>query len=93
MTIDELIQKLEEAKDMAPNGGETEVRVAYQPNYPIAGTVQAISLAEPFDEDGNDADLDMSPESHDSKLWIGVGSMPYRENPYAPGWAWNNVAG
>ena len=96
MTIDDLIAKLEDLKDMAPRGGETEIRVAYQPTYPIAGTIQALSLAEPFDEDddGNmvDADLDMAPTSHDTKLWIGVGSMPYDENPYAPRWAWNDNA-
>lgn len=93
LTIDQLIELLENAKEIAPQGGDTVVRVAYQQSYPLAGAIAAVSVAEPFDEDGGDAELDMAPTSHDSKLWIGVGSMPYGENPYAPGWAWNNAAG
>lgn len=99
MTIDQLIAALEEAREMAPRGGDTEVRVAYQPNYPIAGTIQAVSVADPYDLDDEaieagvtERELDL--DGHDGKLWIGVGSMPYNENPYGPQFAWSaNIAG
>jgi hypothetical protein len=84
MTIDELISELEEARDEL--GGEAEVRVAYQQNYPLRGAVAAVTVPgeEPYDEGesapGQDNDANM--------CWIAVGSVPYPENSYGPSWAW-----
>jgi hypothetical protein len=84
MTIDQLIEELEAARDDL--GGNAEVRIAYQENWPLRGAVAAVTLPSeaPYDEDedapGQDAD--------DKMAWIAVGSAPYDENPYAPRWAW-----
>jgi len=42
MNIDEMIQQLEEARDDL--GGDAEVRIAYQPNWPLRGTVAAVTV-------------------------------------------------
>lgn len=90
MNINELIELLEEAKDIAPHAGETEVRIAYQESYPIAGVIGAISVADPFDDEGDDnPGLDLS--GHDGKLWIAASPMPYGENPYGPDFAWTGA--
>lgn len=85
MTIDDLIAELEDARENL--GGDAEVRVAYQENYPLRGTVARVTVPEdedPYDEGeravGQDADGGM--------VWIAVGSAPYDENPYGPRWAW-----
>lgn len=41
MTIDELIEELENARDDL--GGHAEVRIAYQQNYPLRGTIARVT--------------------------------------------------
>jgi hypothetical protein len=85
MTIDDLISELEQARDEL--GGHAEVRVAYQQNYPLRGTIARMTVPDvenPYDEGtaapGQDGDAHMA--------WLAVGSAPYDENPYGPEWAW-----
>lgn len=47
MNIDQLIEQLEDARD--DMGGETEVRVAYQPSWPLRGTLAAVTVPNPED--------------------------------------------
>lgn len=85
MTIDDLINELEQARDTL--GGDAEVRVAYQRNYPLRGTVDAVTYADtddPYAEGQRAAGQDKDA----SRVWIAVGSAPYDENPYGPAWAW-----
>lgn len=83
-TLDELIAELEEAREVM--GGEVQVRVAYQPSHPLRGVITHLTVPdpEPYDEDteapGKEGDGQM--------LWLALGSVPYRENPYGPRWAW-----
>lgn len=47
LTVGQLIQLLEEAASTAPEGEETEVRFAHQPNYPLeAGIAEQVVLGE-----------------------------------------------
>lgn len=42
MTLDELIERLGEARDDL--GGQAEVRVAYQPSWPLRGTIASVTV-------------------------------------------------
>ncbi len=56
MTIDELIERLEEYRDSL--GGDTEVRLMTQPSWPfeyaIAGVCSSEDIAEAIDDDEQD---------------------------------------
>ena len=60
MTIDDLIQRLEQYREEL--GGECEVRLMTQPNWPfeqtIRGLASGIEINERDDDDGDDADVD-----------------------------------
>lgn len=45
MTLDELIEKLEDAR-VEFDSGEVEVRISYQPSWPLRGTVAAVTVPE-----------------------------------------------
>lgn len=73
-TIRTLIQTLEAAA--ADLGGDTPVRIAFQPSWPLAAEVAALTPVET--EDGET-----------TVLWIAAtSSAPYDESPYAPSAAW-----
>jgi hypothetical protein len=73
MTVNELIEALQEFVDMDEEYGELEVRLATQPNWPIRGSVAATTVAT---HDGQ------------RYLWLAEGGVGYDENPYAPRTAW-----
>lgn len=82
MTIDELIGHLEDAKrDM---GGEAEVHVSYQPSYPLAGHITAVTI--PQDKRVGDFG---SKDDQSQWLWLGI-EQDY-ETPYAPRWSWDGL--
>ncbi len=58
MTIDELIQRLEEYRDAI--GGEAEVRLMTQQNWPFENEVVGLASGEEINEpdDGEDEDVD-----------------------------------
>ncbi|GIW97570.1 MAG: hypothetical protein KatS3mg111_0903 [Pirellulaceae bacterium] len=58
MTIDELIERLEEYRDAI--GGETEVRLMTQQNWPFENEVVGLASGEEINEpdDGEDEDVD-----------------------------------
>jgi hypothetical protein len=70
--IDALIEHLEAVR---ADAGDVDVRVAYQPSYPLRGSVEAIGL-------------DVELGGDERVVWIAVGSAPYAESPYAPADAW-----
>jgi hypothetical protein len=84
MTIDELIAELEDARETL--GGQASVRIAYQQNYPLRGTVAAVTV--PDDEPYSDDDSAPGQDDDAQMCWIAVGAAPYDENPYGPAWAW-----
>ena len=72
MTIKELIRELQYIEE---DFGDLEVRVAYQPSWPLAGKIENVWMPEE-DEDGN------------QKVWLAVDSVGHAESPYAPKDAW-----
>ena len=44
MTLDQLIEELEDAREDL--GGDAEVRIAYQPNWPIWATLRYVTVPE-----------------------------------------------
>jgi hypothetical protein len=53
MTIDELLEELDNAKDAM--GGATEIRIAYQPRWPLRGKIANVCIPDP-PEDGPHCD-------------------------------------
>jgi hypothetical protein len=85
MTIDELIEMAEDAR--VELGGDAEVRVAYQRNYPIRGTVEKITI--PQSEEPYATNEQAAGQENDGRmLWIAVGAVSDGENSYGPSWAW-----
>jgi len=74
-TLGELLERLQQLHEA---GAELDcaIRVAFQPSYPLAATVDVAVHVEDSGE-------------HPEAVWIAVGeSVPYGENPYAPRGAW-----
>lgn len=88
MTIDELISELEEARESL--GGQAGVRVAYQPSYPLRGTIARVTVPDCTDADHlySESERAAKQDEDGTFAWIAVGSAPYDENPYGPSWAW-----
>jgi hypothetical protein len=79
MTVGELIAALEDMRDSSEQGNEMEVRIAYQPNYPLAATVVGVADSREFE--GN--------EDGPAVAWIATGEVGWGESPYASAEAWN----
>jgi hypothetical protein len=88
MTIDELIELAAEAREDL--GGDAQVRIAYQPGYPLRAALQYVTV--PYSTDPAELygpDESAAGQQHDGTfLWLVTGDLPDRENPYAPQWAW-----
>ena len=83
MTLNELLEELQDIVANDDEAGEAEVRIAYQPNYPLAAEVDAITLETQRHDEKNKRG------ASDFVLWLAAGSISaYRENPYAPSLAW-----
>ena len=50
MTLDELIERLTDLRDDQEISGDTEIRGAFQPNYPLVAAVHAITTIVSDDE-------------------------------------------
>jgi hypothetical protein len=83
MTINELIEQLEEARTMFAAGGETEVMLATQQNYPLRSHLAGVAVL----GDGNEDEDEQFSEDDTSVCWLLEGSQHY-ERPYAPRSAW-----
>lgn len=80
MTLDELIETLTELRDQL--GEDVPVRVAFQPNYPLAACVAHVRVM-PL------RITEVGDEEHPA-VWIATSSsVPYGENPYATRKAWD----
>lgn len=74
-TLDQLIEELNDIRDA--HGGDVIVRIAQQPNYPLANTVGAVTF--------------VTGEQHREKcVWFATGHIGSHmdESPYAPSAAW-----
>jgi len=88
MTIDQLIELAEDAREDL--GGHAQVRIAYQPGYPLRATLRRVTVppsTDPSDLYGPDQTA-AGQQNDGTFLWFATGELPDGENPYAPGWAW-----
>lgn len=85
MTIEELIDRLESARDML--GADAQVRVTWQRDYPIRGAVAQVTVPpeEPYAEDEQAA----GQERDHLTVWLAIDPVEPPENPYGPRWAWS----
>ena len=80
MTLQELIDELVAIRDEAADelgdkeARETKLSAAYQPTYPLAGNITAVTLD--FCEAA-------------PRVWLAVSNADYNESPYAPKHAWD----
>ena len=84
MKVHELIELLEATNP------EAEVRLATQPNYPLAHTIAGVARNGEWGE-WTDEDADWDFEEPDGEIvWIAAGGGVY-DNPYAPRGIWEVV--
>lgn len=79
-TVQDLFNVLEEL--MEAGHGERELRVAYQPNYPLQAHFDGVSVPEDWlpDEDTEPEDIE---KRKAMPIFLVCGSSDY-DNPYAP---------
>lgn len=78
---------------------DAEIRVAYQQNYPLLGTLanvaadrdvqEQVLMGEEVPVDAEMSAVEALDEATRNIVWLAVGSAPYNENPYAPVEAWD----
>lgn len=79
LSLNDLIAQLTDLRDsLDPDFADAHVRVAYQPSWPLRGTVSGITTSD-------DVAAETGDEPEDTKIvWLAIGEAPYDENPYAP---------
>jgi hypothetical protein len=88
MTIDELIELAADAREDL--GGAAQVRIAYQPGYPLRAALRYVTTpcsSDPADLYGP-GETAAGQENDGTFLWLAAGDIPGHESPYAPQWAW-----
>lgn len=97
MTLNELIERLQEIRDSETGAGDLEIRMATQPGYPITETLRGVAGPDEFlnsFEELSDAEVDERSSDPSSQfIWLVSGGQPtsYEENPYAPSWVFEQV--
>lgn len=87
MTVNEMIERLQ---DVAEDGfGECELRLAFQPNWPLQFTIAGITI--PDDESRSMGEPDEEPDDAASVVYLVEGGHPTDDSPYAPAWAFAAV--
>lgn len=83
-TIGELREMLEQYEDDQP------VRIAFQPSWPLAARVAAVSSAEDFEDPDEGEEDNYEREGERGRtVWLAASEgVPYDEHPYAPRGAW-----
>jgi hypothetical protein len=92
MTIDELIELAEEAREDL--GGDAQVRIASQPGWPLRAALRCVTIPRSTDPDDLYAEDEhaVGQQGDGTFLWLATGDLPDGENPYAPEWAWSGSA-
>ena len=88
MTIDELMDELQDARHQM--GGHAEVRIAYQPAWPMRAAVARVTVPAEVDADRlyDEGERAAGQDEDGRMVWLAAGEAPYGENPYGPRWAW-----
>jgi hypothetical protein len=90
MTLNDLIEQLQDLVDEFPVLGDRDVMIATQPSYPLTAVIDCVSLV-----DSEDADEDYDEDAEDSEdgpgiVWIATSEIGSHSSvsPYAPRAAW-----
>ena len=84
MTIEELIEQLEEARESV--GGDALVKVANQPSWPLREDITQLTYNRYGDGSYGDTGDKDDPKDEEI-LWIAI--QQDSQSPYAPRWAWD----
>ena len=82
MTLSELVRLLEECAEQYP---EAEVRLAFQPQWPLRLDIHGVVANVDMDAEDGDGETDGARENI---VWIVAGGHPYNESPYASKELW-----
>jgi hypothetical protein len=90
MTLDDLISRLEECRDeLGDAGGDIEVRLASQPNYPFEWDIFGVALSTDIEtEDGDEEDEEDAEHPDDAEAPV-VYICEGRQLDYASRAIWN----
>jgi len=85
MTLNDLIEQLQDLVEEFPELAEADVMVAQQPSYPLTAVIDCISLVDSEDED-EDEDISGGLPT----VWIATSEIGSNSkvSPYAPRAAW-----
>jgi hypothetical protein len=88
LTLNELIEALQEALEDHPDLGDQEINIAYQQNYPLAAYATAVSLVDQDNED-DECECETDDEcDHQGKPRLWIATTDQYDEPYAPKAAW-----
>jgi hypothetical protein len=85
MTLNDLIEQLQDLVDEFPALGDRDVMIATQPSYPLTAVIDCVSLVD-SDDDEDDEDA----EDGLGIVWIATSEIGSHSSvsPYAPRAAW-----
>ena len=85
MTLNDLIEQLQDLVDEFPALGDRDVMIATQPSYPLTAVIDCVSLVD-NDEDEDEEDV----EDGLGTVWIATSEIGSSSSvsPYAPRAAW-----
>jgi hypothetical protein len=86
MTLNDLIEQLQDLVDEFPALGDRDVMIATQPSYPLTAVIDCVSLVDSEDDDEDDEDA----EDGLGIVWIATSEIGSHSSvsPYAPRAAW-----
>jgi hypothetical protein len=86
MTLNDLIEQLQDLVDEFPALGDRDVMIATQPSYPLTAVIDCVSLVDSQDADEDDEDV----EDGLGVVWIATSEIGSHSSvsPYAPSAAW-----
>lgn len=86
MTLNDLIEQLQDLVDEFPALGDRDVMIAQQPSYPLTAVIDCVSLVDSEDADEDDEDV----EDGLGVVWIATSEIGSHSSvsPYAPSAAW-----
>ena len=89
MTLNDLIEQLQDLVDEFPALGDRDVMIATQPSYPLTAVIDCVSLVDSEDADEDDED-DEDSEDGLGVVWIATSEIGSHSSvsPYAPRAAW-----
>ncbi len=88
MRLSELIRELQDLEE-DHEGEDPEVRLAMQPNYPLAFHINGIAALDGSEVDEDEEDEDEDEDEKETIVWIAASEGNCYDHPYAPRAAWH----